>query len=79
MFTQLNPSTEKMIPEKIFESGHPEIKVNSSVDLPPGKIYLETETPGKNQNQGTPWIFTSIPTPVIIKNRTAQFCGVLGG
>ena len=33
----------------------------SCTNLPPGKIYLETEPPGKRRNQGTPWIFTSIP------------------
>ena len=41
-----------MIAEIIFESATPK-KVNSA-HLPPGKIYLEIETPGKNHNQGTP-------------------------
>ena len=48
-----------MIPEKIFESATPK-KVNWA-NLLPGKIYLKIETPGKNHNQGTPWIVTSIP------------------
>ena len=38
---------------------HPE--KGSCANLPPGKIYLEIEPPGKNHNQGPPWISTSIP------------------
>ena len=42
-----------------FSVSHPE--KGSCQNLPPGKIYLEIEPPGKNHNQGAPWIFTSIP------------------
>ena len=45
---QFNPF-EKMIHEK------------GSANLPSGEIYLEIETPGKSHNQGTAWIFKSIP------------------
>ena len=48
-----------MIPQKIFESAA--LKKVNSANLLPGKIYLEIEIPGKNHNQGTSWIFTSIP------------------
>ena len=45
-----------MPPEKKIQS--PTLK---KVNIPPGKIYFEIETPGKNHNQGTPWIFMFIP------------------
>ena len=48
-----------MIPEKFFESTTPK-KVNSA-NLPPGKIYLKIETPGKNHNQGTPGFLCPYP------------------
>ena len=59
-----------MIAEIIFESTTTK-KVNSA-HLPPGILYLEIETPEKNNNQGTPGIFTSIPLPVQIKNGIAE-------
>ena len=51
--------SEKISTRKKFSVSH--LEKGSTADLPPGKIYLGTETPGKNHNQGTPWIFTSIP------------------
>ena len=52
---QFDPLEKKMIAEIIFESTTPK-KVNSA-HLPPGKIYLEIEDPGKNHYQGTPLDF----------------------
>ena len=54
--------------KKIFSPPHLK-KITNCTDLPPGKyIYLEIETPGKNHNQGTPWIFSSIIlTPCMYK------------
>ena len=37
------------------------IHEKGSANLPSGEIYLEIETPGKSHNQGTPWIFVSVP------------------
>ena len=57
--SRFDPSEKNEIIKKNFQS-HTRKKSNS-VDLPPVKIYLEIETPGKNHNQRIPWIFTSIP------------------
>ena len=54
----VNLIPQKKISEKKNSVFHPE---KDWADLPPIKIYLETETPRKNYNQGIPWIFTSIP------------------
>ena len=48
-----------MILEKIFESATPK-KVNSA-NLPPGKIYLKIETPGKITIKGPPGLLHPYP------------------
>ena len=66
---QFSPS-EKMIPEKMLESATPK-KVNSE-NLPPGKIYLKIETPGK-KSQSRDSLDCYIHTPVRIKNGIVHF------
>ena len=55
---QFSPS-EKNDAWKKFSVSHPEKGI--CANLPLGKMYLETDNPGKNHNQANPWIFTSIP------------------
>ena len=51
--THNSPGTES---EKKTQS--PTLK---KVNLTPRKIYFEIETSGRNHNQGTLWIFNSMP------------------
>ena len=50
---------KKMIPEKNFESAT--LKKVNIPNLPPGKIYLEIETPGKITIRGPPGFLHPYP------------------